>query len=182
MRTVWLISAGVWLYLLLAILWFSPADPPSTAVAPLNDPVGNITGAFGAFAAYWGIAALGPGVWVFLIAGAGTLATTARGRSVDHPVVRVLGVCCLALAIGGLHALWMPEVGRLPGMKGGLVPLAVVEGPEAAPFGPAETRLEGRVLTVSAAPAEGAGWIGREDLRVTLIGPGAGAVEWKGCR
>jgi len=139
-RTVWLVSAGVWLYLLLAILWFSPADPPSTAVAPLNDPVGNITGAFGAFAAYWGIAALGPGVWVLLIAGAGTLATTARGRSVDHPVVRVLGVCCLALAIGGLHALWMPEVGRLPGMKGGLVPLAVVD-PLLPRFGEAGTSL-----------------------------------------
>ncbi len=157
-RTIWLIGAGLWLYLLLAILWFSPADPPSTAVAPLNNPVSNITGAFGAFAAYWAIAAIGPGVWVLLVAGAGTLTATARGRAIDHPVVRLLGVCCLALSVGGLHALWMPEIGRLPGMKGGLVPLAIVD-PLLPRFGTAGTSLVMLTLMAIGAVVAAERWV-----------------------
>ncbi|MGA1160112.1 MAG: Bax inhibitor-1 family protein, partial [Burkholderiaceae bacterium] len=114
-RTIWLIGAGLWLYLLLAILWFSPADPPSTAVAPLNNPVSNITGAFGAFAAYWAIAAIGPGVWVLLAF------TFFMGLMMSRLIAMVLGFSngaeLVMTAFGGTASVFFVMAGLATSIK-----------------------------------------------------------------
>jgi len=125
-KTLWLLGAAGWVYLALALLWFSPADPPSHAVGSAVAATTNLAGPVGAWLAYWSILSLGVGAWVLLILGGVALWSIAAGDRLDHPVLRVVGAAMVALALGGLHALWMPEVGSLPGTKGGLVPLWMV--------------------------------------------------------
>ena len=125
-KTLWLLGAAAWVYLALALLWFNPADPPSHAVGSAVAATTNITGPVGAWIAYWSILSMGVGSWVLLILGGVALWSIAAGERLEHPVLRTVGAAMLALALGGLHALWMPEVGSLPGAKGGLVPLWIV--------------------------------------------------------
>ena len=125
-RSLWLVAAAVWLYLALALVWFSPTDAPSHAVSSPANPPANITGIVGSTTAYWLLTSLGSGTWVLLAFAAAALVSLVRGERIDHPVVRTCGACLTALAVGGLHAQWMPEVGSLPGAKGGLIPLWIV--------------------------------------------------------
>ncbi len=126
-RSLWLLAASAWVYLALALIWFSPADAPSHATSSPASPPANITGIVGSTAAYYTLLSLGSGVWVLLAFSAAGLVTLVRGERIDHPIVRCCGAVLVALAVGGLHAQWMPEVGSLPGAKGGLVPLWIVD-------------------------------------------------------
>lgn len=61
-------------------------------------------------------------------------------------------------------------------------PMVVVEGPTNVWFAPAEVRTEGGALHVraEAQALDGAGWISRDDLRLTVLGDGA-TVDVRGC-
>ena len=126
-RSLWLLAASAWVYLALALLWFSPADAPSHAASHPANPPANITGIVGSTAAYYALLSLGSGAWVLMAFSAAGLVTLVKGERIDHPIVRCCGAALVALAVGGLHAQWMPEVGSLPGAKGGLVPLWIVD-------------------------------------------------------
>jgi S-DNA-T family DNA segregation ATPase FtsK/SpoIIIE len=139
-RSLWLVAAGVWLYLALALVWFSPGDAPSHAASHPANPPENITGIVGSTASYWLLVSLGSGAWVLMGFAAAALVTLVKGDRIDHPVVRTCGAILVMLAVGGLHAQWMPEVGSLPGAKGGLVPLWIV-GELLPRFGAAGTSL-----------------------------------------
>ena len=139
-RSLWLLAASAWVYLTLALLWFTPGDAPSHAASQPADPPLNITGIVGSTAAYWLLVSLGSGTWALLAFAAAALVTLVKGDRIDHPIVRCCGAVLVTLAIGGLHAQWMPEAGSLPGAKGGLVPLWIVD--ELLPrFGAAGTSI-----------------------------------------
>jgi S-DNA-T family DNA segregation ATPase FtsK/SpoIIIE len=139
-KILWLLGAGAWLLLAMALVSFDAADSPTHAAAIPNEPPSNWLGQFGALVSYGSVLTLGSGMWVVLAVSGGALVLLARGERITHPAVRAAGALLLVLAVGGLHAVWMPEVGRLPGAKGGIVPLFIAS--ELLPrFGAAGTSL-----------------------------------------
>lgn len=121
-RGLWLIAAGGWVFAFLALSSFSVADWPSHVVSVHNDPAANLMGRLGAVVAYWTYAVIGLGVWIPLLLAGLALAWAAMGRPVPHPIVRGIGALLMALAVSGLHAHWLPELGALAGMAGGVFP------------------------------------------------------------
>jgi S-DNA-T family DNA segregation ATPase FtsK/SpoIIIE len=125
-RVGWVALAGFWVFVVVALVSFDPADWPSHAVAVRQEPPRNLCGPAGALIAYWSYYVIGWGIWV-LLAGAGVLlAAVAMKRPVDHTPLRAAGVVLMALAVSGLHGLLAPDTGSLPGAPGGLVAFFVV--------------------------------------------------------
>jgi DNA segregation ATPase FtsK/SpoIIIE, S-DNA-T family len=127
-RVVWMLLAGLWVFLFVALASFNSADPPSHVVAVHNEPVANLCGMAGAVIAYWSYFVIGTGVWVIMAGVAAWLAITVTGREVSHPVVRAVGLLLMGLAVSGLHALLLPRIGPMAGAHGGLIAeFAVIE-------------------------------------------------------
>ncbi|MBC7834183.1 MAG: DNA translocase FtsK 4TM domain-containing protein [Phycisphaerales bacterium] len=120
-RAAWVGLAAAWLFLIVSAVSFSPADPPAPGVFPLNDPVANWCGRFGAAIAYFGYELIGMGFWVLILLGGVYLFATAGSRKVGHIAVRFIGAVIMAIAFAALQALLLPESGPIPGLGGGLV-------------------------------------------------------------
>lgn len=120
-QAIWVVFAGLWLFLVLGLASFDPADPPSHAVAVHNEPVANLCGRFGASAAYWSLHVAGMGAWVVLAGWGAFLGAALTGRRITHPVVRSVGIALMALAVATGHALVLPDVGLLRGAPSGLL-------------------------------------------------------------
>ncbi len=121
-RAAWVALAGLWVFLFLALATFSRADWPSHAVAVHNNPPSNVMGLLGSGVAYWTYLGVGIGIWLPMIAAAIALATTASGRTISHPLVRLFGAAVMMLGLSSLHATWFQDWGILPGAEAGLVP------------------------------------------------------------
>src|SRR5436190_536723 len=65
-RVAWVVAAGAWLFLAVALLSFNSADAPSHVVAVHNHPAANLCGTVGALIAYWSYWVIGYGAWVML--------------------------------------------------------------------------------------------------------------------
>ena len=130
----WLVLAGAWAFVLLSVLAFDKADPPSHTVWPANDPVRNLCGPVGAFIAYHLLKLVGVAVWVLLALWAGGLWIAARGRSFTLPGLRLAGVAMLLAACCGLVQLIWPNAGAMPQLSGGIVGV-VSAGELASRFG-----------------------------------------------
>jgi len=124
-QAAWILAAGAWLFLVLALASFNSSDAPSYAVAVHNDPPANLCGQFGAAAAFWIYHVAGLSAWLLLTGAAGGLIATLTGRPLTHPVVRGLGVVLITVTAGGIHALLRPDFGPLPGAPAGLVGIAL---------------------------------------------------------
>lgn len=125
-RIIWISSAAFALFLAVALLSFNAADPPSHIVAVHNSPVSNLCGIVGAWIAFWTYHVLGFGVWVMLFSIGTWVTLVFRGREVEHPAVRALGVLIMALAVSCFHQLLFPAVGSLAGAKAGLIAKTLV--------------------------------------------------------
>ncbi|MDY7107516.1 MAG: DNA translocase FtsK 4TM domain-containing protein [Planctomycetota bacterium] len=125
-RVGWVVLAGVWLFLVVALGSFHAADWPSHVVAVHNEPVANLCGVAGALIAYWSYQVIGVGSWVILAGLLGYLIVTAAGRRVTHPLVRIIGLLLMALAVSGGHGLLFPTAGPLAGSHAGLLATAIV--------------------------------------------------------
>ena len=125
-RIIWISSAAFALFLAVALLSFNAADPPSHIVAVHNSPVSNLCGIVGAWIAFWTYHVLGFGVWVMLFSIGTWVTLVFRGREVEHPAVRALGVLIMALAVACFHQLLFPAVGSLAGAKAGLIAKTLV--------------------------------------------------------
>ncbi len=123
---MWVLAAGIWIFVLLALISFNPADPPSHVVAVHNHPVENLCGAAGAAIAYWSFFVIGSGTWVILLALATFLGITLSGRAVNHPLVRTLGLFIMAAAFSSFHELWLPRSGSLSGSQSGLIAQRII--------------------------------------------------------
>ncbi|MBX3355658.1 MAG: DNA translocase FtsK 4TM domain-containing protein [Phycisphaeraceae bacterium] len=126
-RVGWLVLAGAWTLLFLALATFSSADWPSRSVAMHNDPPANLLGATGALVAHWVYIAAGPGIWVAMAAFAWMLGLIASGRVVTHPLVRLLGVSLLTLCVSALLGWWLPVLSPVVGAEGGVLPAYVFD-------------------------------------------------------
>jgi len=125
-RVAWVVAFGAWSFLVASLMSFDPADPPSHAAAPWNDPVANWCGPVGAFVAYHAYLMIGIGSWVILAGMAGYLFITASGRAVTQPIIRAPGFLLMALAVSAIHGQIAPDIGPLPSTKGGLVAVITV--------------------------------------------------------
>ena len=121
-RAAWIMAAGTWVFLFLALATFNSADWPSHVVAIHSDPANNLMGRLGAIFSYWIYMGVGFGAWLPMIAFAIGLGAVASGRRVTHPMVRMFGACLMMLSFSALHALWFPRLGALAGCEAGLVP------------------------------------------------------------
>ncbi len=125
-RIIWISSAAFAIFLAVALLSFNAADPPSHIVAVHNDPVSNLCGVVGAWIAFWTYHVLGFGVWVMLLSIGTWVTLVFKGREIEHPAVRALGVLIMALAVSCFHELLLPSVGSLAGAKAGLIAKTIV--------------------------------------------------------
>ena len=107
---------------------FHDGDAPSQAVAVHNETTQNLGGVVGAFFAYWTYPLLGIGAWLLMLGAAGWLVLSARGRHLNQPLLRSIGLLMAAVAFSGFHALWFPEAGSMAGSPAGLLAHATVDG------------------------------------------------------
>jgi DNA segregation ATPase FtsK/SpoIIIE, S-DNA-T family len=125
-RIAWVLAAGVWVFLFVSLLSFSSADEPSHVVAVHNAPTANLCGLAGATIAYWAYHVIGYGAWM-IMAGLGIfLGVTVSGRSINDPMVRLVGLMIMALAFSSVHGLLFPNAGPLTGSQSGLVAQQIV--------------------------------------------------------
>ncbi|TVQ60386.1 MAG: DNA translocase FtsK [Phycisphaerales bacterium] len=135
----WLVLAGLWAFLLIALVSFHPADAPGHAVYPPNEPVSNWGGPVGAYASYHLLRLLGLSAWLLmLLAAVGLFVSAKRPRhgvaAVGMPILRTVGVVLIVAALAGTLRLLAPNLGAMPDLSGGTV--GVVVGEElAARFG-----------------------------------------------
>ena len=120
-RVGWIALFALTAFLLVSLISFDAADPPSHAAAPLNDPVMNWCGPVGAFVAYHTYLMIGTGAWVALAALIALLAITATGRIITQPIIRAVGFLLMTLSLSAMHGLLLPRIGPLPSVPGGLV-------------------------------------------------------------
>jgi len=125
-RVAWIAAAGVWIFLFLSLVSFNAADAPSHVVAVHNAPAANLCGKAGAVIAYWVLLVIGVGSWILMFAMLAWLGILVTGRSISHPIIRLLGLLLFAVSIASLHGLFAPTTGPLAGAHAGLVANLVV--------------------------------------------------------
>ncbi len=111
-----------WVLLALALVSFDAGDAPSRTVATWNTPPANLMGSVGAMVALMLYENFGMGVWIPMLLVGVALWVTFHGRTISHPLVRVLGAVISMLSVGVLHATWFPKLGSLAGAEAGLIP------------------------------------------------------------
>ncbi|HUU31565.1 MAG TPA: DNA translocase FtsK 4TM domain-containing protein, partial [Phycisphaerae bacterium] len=111
------------LFLLVSVLSFDPADPPSHAVYPPNSPPANWCGRAGAHVAFGLLLAVGDGAYpllLFLLAGAFLWISKIR---LEDKIFRVVGAAMLIVAVTVASAM-LKAPARLPESNGGILGLA----------------------------------------------------------
>ncbi|MDH7599434.1 MAG: DNA translocase FtsK 4TM domain-containing protein [Sedimentisphaerales bacterium] len=119
-----LILAGIGL--LLSCLSFDIGDWPSRYTYPHNHPPANWCGHIGAFAAYWLLYFLGPGVLPLIACMTGYGVMRLLDRTVNQLVLRSIGLGLIVLATSvTFYCLWPDRVLRFPFGSGGVLGVAV---------------------------------------------------------
>lgn len=127
-RIAWIGGFGVWLFVLISMISFDPADPPGKAVAPVRalPEIENWGRQVGAYVSHELFAMLGSGAWILLVAAGGWLVRVGFFEPVRQVVIKGMGVLMVALAFSGFHALLLPAWSSMPEGGGGLVAIAAV--------------------------------------------------------
>ncbi|MBX3315511.1 MAG: DNA translocase FtsK [Phycisphaeraceae bacterium] len=126
-RVAWLVGITAWAFIALAAVSFDPADPPSHAVWPQNDPVANLCGPVGAMASYHLFKLMGWGAWLLIGFSGLAMVMPMLGRAVTHMMVRGAGVVIIACSLSGIVALVAPRLGPIEGLAGGTIGAVVAE-------------------------------------------------------
>ena len=121
----WILGAGLWLFLILALMSHDSADWPSHAVAPHYVSLQNWTGRIGAMLSYKLFLMMGPGIWIVMAACLTALIICVKGRPISQPLLRTYGVVLMAVTTSTLFGLSLPDVGINPQGSGGLVALFI---------------------------------------------------------
>jgi len=118
------VTASVGAFLAVSVASFNPADPPSDAVWPPNDPVRNWCGGAGAQVAYAVLSAIGDAAYpllLFVMTGAFLWISKS---TLEDKAFRIVGAALLVLAVSVASAMIAVEA-RLPEGNGGILGLAV---------------------------------------------------------
>ena len=106
---------------------FNTGDFPSRYVWPNNEPVKNWCGNVGAFAAYYLMYYVGPGIFVLLSALAVTVVWRLCGKEINQIILRFAGVMLTTAAISSVMYMLRPyPAGSLPIGSGGVLGSGVV--------------------------------------------------------
>lgn len=100
---------------------FSIWDAPSRLAYPNNDPTANWCGSIGAFAAYYLMYYIGPGVFVLVSAIACALGASLAGVRITQPFLRFIGLCLLTTAMSCTFYLLWPTESVWPYAEGGFI-------------------------------------------------------------
>ena len=127
-RLAWLGMAGLWAFVVLALISFHPGDAPTHLASPANPATRNWMGPVGAHAAYALLRLLGYGVVPVLVAWLVAQVWTALGRPAERPILRATGTLLLATAFAALAQLIVPDrLGPMPAMPGGMVGVVIAD-------------------------------------------------------
>ncbi len=119
------LAAVLCLVLLFSCLSFDIGDLPSTYSYPPNDPPANWCGSMGAFAAYYLLYYVGPGVCVVLASLTFFLMARLVKRPVGQPVFRFMGLILLTVAASTtFYFFWPHSVYTFPMGSGGVLGIA----------------------------------------------------------
>src|SRR5436853_1824216 len=120
-RVVFVIFAGLWLFVLLSLGSFHSTDWPSHAVYPYP-PMQNLCGNAGAFIAYWTFFILGQGIFPILFFSGICIGLWLFGNRVSDVWLRMIGIALLSVAFASAVHLIRPGTREgLPEGTGGLI-------------------------------------------------------------
>ncbi|MDI6447529.1 FtsK/SpoIIIE family DNA translocase [Anaerobaca lacustris] len=119
------IGIVVCLVLLCSCFSFDIGDRPSPYTHPSNDPAANWCGSMGAFAAFYLLYYIGPGVFVLLGSLLCYLLARLANRTVDQVVFRFVGMTLLTLAVSTtFYFFWPHKAYTFPLGSGGVLGVA----------------------------------------------------------
>lgn len=119
------LGVGLCLVMLLSCLSFDIGDKPSTFAYPANNPPTNWCGSVGAFAAYYLLYYVGPGVFVVLISAVFYMVARLIKRPLDQVFFRSLGLVLLTVAAScTFYFFWPHEAYSFPMGSGGVLGVA----------------------------------------------------------
>ena len=113
--------------LLFSCLSFNVADWPSKFAYPHNNPAKNWCGSVGAFAAYFLLYYIGPGVFVLLFSGISYFFAKLSDKVVGQSVLRCIGLILLTVAASASFYLFWPfKIYNFPIGSGGVLGVGTV--------------------------------------------------------
>ncbi len=125
LRALHLLGFAVCVLLICSCLSFDIGDVPSKYVWPHNSPPQNWCGTAGAFAAYYLMYYVGPGVFVLLGCAGGLLVARLIGKNITQPILRSVGLVLLTTAMSTSYYLLWPHSGNgFPTGTGGVIGIA----------------------------------------------------------
>ncbi|MHC4520786.1 MAG: DNA translocase FtsK 4TM domain-containing protein, partial [Planctomycetota bacterium] len=111
--------------LLFSCLSFNIGDTPSTYTYPANDPALNWCGSMGAFAAFYLLYYVGPGIFIVLVSVTYYLVAKLVNRPLDQIVFRFLGLALLTVAAScTFNFFWPRKIFLFPMGSGGVLGVA----------------------------------------------------------
>ncbi len=104
----WALAAGLWLLIAAAMASYHPADPPAHAFGVPNETIHNWIGKSGALVAHKINLMVGPGAWVALAGTLVMLILTGIGKTINQPVIRILGLVVMTICTSALIGVAIP--------------------------------------------------------------------------
>jgi len=118
------VTAFVAAFLAVSVASFDPADPPSEAVYPPNDPVRNWCGGVGAHVAYALLSAIGDAAYPLLLFVMTGAMLWISDSTLEDKAFRIIGGALLVLSVSVASAMITVEA-RMPEGNGGVLGLAI---------------------------------------------------------
>ncbi|HUU89969.1 MAG TPA: DNA translocase FtsK [Phycisphaerae bacterium] len=118
------VTAFVGAFLAVSVASFDPADPPSEAVYPPNDPVRNWCGGVGAYVAYILLSAIGDAAYPLLLFVMTGALLWISNSTLEDKAFRIIGGALLVLSVSVASAMITVEA-RMPEGNGGVLGLAI---------------------------------------------------------
>ncbi len=111
--------------LFFSCLSFDIGDPPSRYSYPVNEPVANWCGTMGAFAAYYLLYYIGPGIFVVLGSTIFFMMAKLAQRPASQIIFRMVGMVLLTIAVSvTFYCFWPRKVFAFPMGSGGVLGIA----------------------------------------------------------
>lgn len=122
------LALALFVILLCSCLSFDIGDWPSRFAWPHNHPAQNLCGSIGAFAAYYLLYYIGPGVYVLLVSGICYFTLRLLGQNISQVLLRSAGLALLTVAASAsFYCIWPNSVYEFPTGSGGVLGVAAAD-------------------------------------------------------